>query len=218
MNPITYLVDNFMMPFLNFSYNNISPNYGIAIILLTLIVKLLFYPLTHKQFKAMHVMQKLQPKIKEIQAKHKKEPDKLQQEMMKIWKDNKVNPLSGCLPLLIQLPFLFALFYTMNSEAFNVMIGHEGVNPGLFPFWLANLGQPDGTWLLPLVIAITTFLSQKISMTQGTVAAHQSTMLFIMPVVIFVICLKLPAGVLLYWAVSQMISTVQQMYILKTHK
>jgi YidC/Oxa1 family membrane protein insertase len=214
MNPITYLVDNIMLPFLNFSYTNIFPNYGFAIILLTILIKLAFYPLTHKQFHAMKIMQKIQPKIKEVQAKHKKEPEKLQKEMLNIWKEHKVNPLSGCLPLLIQLPFLFALFYTMNSEAFRVLISQEGVNSGLFSFWLPNLGLPDTTYLLPIIIALTTYLSQKLSMNKDS-AGPQATMMMVMPFVIFVICLKLPAGVLLYWAASQIISSAQQMIIMK---
>ena len=213
MNPITYLVDNIMLPFLNFSYNNIFPNYGIAIILLTIIVKVIFYPLTHKQFVAMKDMQKIQPQIKELQAKYKKEPEKLQQETMKLWKAHKVNPLSGCLPLLIQLPFLFALFYTMNSEAFKVLISQDGVNPGLFPFWLSNLGLPDKTLILPAIIALTTYWAQKLTATSEI--ASNKMLFMLMPVIIFVLCLKLPAGVLLYWAASQVISTIQQLIIMK---
>ena len=212
MNPLTYLVDNIMLPFLNFSYTNFYPNYGVAIILLTIIVKVIFYPLTHKQFVAMKSMQTLQPQIKELQEKYKKQPEKLQQETMKLWKTHKVNPLSGCLPLLIQLPFLFALFYTMNSEAFKVLISQEGVNPGFFPFWLSNLGMPDKTLILPAIIALTTYWAQKLTSTKEIAS---NMMFMLMPVVIFVICIKLPSGVLLYWAASQVISTVQQVIIMK---
>ena len=115
MGPIDLLIQNWMIPFLKFSYQSIYPNYGMSIILLTVLVKMVFYPLTKKQFVQMKVNQKIQPQIKEIQEKYKKQPEKMHKEMSALWKANNANPLSGCLPALVQLPFFFAIFYTMQS-------------------------------------------------------------------------------------------------------
>ena len=123
----TFLTIAIMLPFLNFSYHNIYPNFGFGIIILTIIVKLLLYPLTKQQFESMKRMQEMMPTFKKIREKHKDNPQKLQQETMKIYKEHKINPLGGCLPMLIQLPFLFALFYTMNSENFATLISSGNI-------------------------------------------------------------------------------------------
>jgi YidC/Oxa1 family membrane protein insertase len=211
MNPITFLVENMMLPFLTFSYEHIVPNYGIAILLLTLVIKIIFYPLTNKQFQSMQMQKKIQPEIKKLQEKYKGEPEKLQKEMMKVWKENKANPLSGCLPTLIQLPFFFAIFYTMKSDAFMNLIAQPGVNPGLFPFWVSNLGVPDKTFILPVLVGISTYLSQKMMTTDP----KQAKIFMFMPFFMVFICLKMPTGVLLYWATSQILSVAQQYMIMK---
>ena len=209
-----YLINNIMLPFLEFSYHHIFPNYGFAIIFLTLVVKILFYPLTKKQMISMKATQELQPKIKDLQEKYKKQPEILQKKMMELWKENKVNPLSGCLPILVQLPFFIAIFMTMNSPSFKTIISQPGINPGLFPFWCSNLGNPDQTLLLPIIIALSTYWSQK-SMTMDP---QQAKIFAFMPFLMFFISWKMPAGVLLYWAVSTIITTVQQNWILKQIK
>jgi YidC/Oxa1 family membrane protein insertase len=206
-----YLINSVMIPFLTYSYNNVFPNYGVAIILLTIVVKVIFYPLTKKQFEAMKVNQMMQPKLKELQEKYKKQPEILQKKMVEMWKDHKVNPLSGCLPMLVQLPFFIAIFMTMQSPAFKTLIAQPGINPGLFPFWLPNLGLADVTFILPIIIAISTYWSQK-SMPMD---ANQAKIFMFMPILMFVISWKMPSGVLLYWAVSTILSTVQQMWIMK---
>ncbi len=205
-----------MIPFLTFSYNSLYPNYAIAIILLTIVIKLALFPLTHKQFLSMKNMQKIQPKMKEIREKYKKDPQKLQQEMMSLYKTSGINPLSGCLPMLVQLPFLFALFYTMSSDKFKVLISQEGVFPGFTNFWLPNLSQPDHLFILPIVIGVATYLSQKATPMSGD--KNQQKIMMFFPVIMVVICFKMPAGVLLYWAASQIISTMQQLIIMKPQK
>jgi len=200
-----------MLPFLNYSYHNIYPNYGIAIILLTLVVKIVFYPLTKKQFEALKKNQILQPKLKEIQEKFKKQPEVLQKKVMEFWKENQMNPLSGCLPMLVQLPFFIAIFLTMQSQAFKDIISQAGINPGLFPFWLPNLGLPDNTMILPIIIGISTYWSQKVMV----IDPQQAKLFIFMPVLMMFISWKMPAGVLLYWAVSTIISTLQQIWIMK---
>ncbi len=205
INPVTSLVDYMFIPFLNYSYS-VIPNYGIAIIVLTVLIKLIFAPLTHKQFKSMKVNQDLQPEVKKLQEKHKDDPKLLQKEMMSLWKENGVNPLSGCLPMLIQLPFFFAIYATINSITFKHILTLPDINPGFLPFWLNHLGQPDPYKILPIGIGLLTWWSQKMFITDP----KQASLFMFMPVVMAFICFNMPSGVLLYWFVSQLISGAQQ--------
>ncbi len=204
-NILAPLINHIFIPFLVFAYG-IIPNYGIGIIFLTVLVKLAFYPLTKKQFQSMQVNQKLQPKVKAIQEKHKDEPQKAQQEILKLWKENNANPFIGCLPMLVQIPFFFAIFATMRSETFLNMITTPGVNPGFLPFWLTNLGHPDPFFILPILIGILTWWSQKMFITDP----KQASLFMFMPVLMTFICLRMPTGVLLYWVTSQFIQSIQQ--------
>lgn len=215
MNPITFLVKEIMLPLLKFFYENIFPNYGVAIILLTVLVKAIFYPLTNKQFKSMKEMQKLQPKLKEIQERNKKSPEKLQKEMVALYKEHNVNPLGGCLPLLVQMPFLIALFYTLMDTSFKKLLLAAGKG-GTF-LWITNLAAVDKTYVLPILIALTTYFSQKTMQKTdtGSQSNMMSTMNTIMPFLMFFISLKLYAGVLIYWVVSQGLTAAQQYYMLK---
>ncbi len=211
MNPIDYLINEFMIPFLRFSYDSIYPNYGIAILLLTILVKILFVPLTQKQFKAMKETQKIQPEIKKIQEKYKGQPDKASKEMMQLWKTHKVNPLGGCLPALVQLPVFIAIFYTIKSPGFNALISQEGINRGLFSFWIPDLTLPDTFMVLPIFIALATYISQKMTITDP----KQATLMMFMPFMMFFLCLKMPGGVLLYWAASQVLSSIHQYIVMR---
>lgn len=215
MNPfkgiIDSLINQFVMPFLNVSYEFIAPNYGIGIILLTVLLKIVFFPLTDKQFKSMQKNRELQPELKKIQEKYKKDPQKLQAEMMKFWKEKGFNPLSGCLPALVQLPFFFAIFATMNSDVFIQTLAQPDINTGLFSFWIPNLAVKDGTYILPLIVGITMYFSQKSMMIDSK---HASFFMF-MPFLFFFIAMNLPSGTVLYWAVSQFISTLHQAFAMK---
>ena len=211
MGLINYLIDTMTVPFLSFSYETLFPNYGIAIILLTVLIRAAFYPLTKKQFQSMKVAQKLQPELKKIQEKFKGQPEKLQKEMMRLYRENNANPLGGCLPALIQLPFFFLIFYTVQSDAFNALLAQPNVNTGFLSFWITDLSAPDKTYVLPLLIGVTSYLSQKMM----TIDPKQAAMFMFMPFIMFFVCLKMPAGVLLYWATSQGLSAAQQYYFLK---
>lgn len=213
--PINALIDQFMIPFLEMIYNNVIPNYGVAIILLTVLIKIVLVPLTHKQFQSMKAMQRLQPKLKEIREKHKKEPQKLQAAMIQLYKDEDVHPFGGCLPMLIQLPILFALYFSLTGESFNGLIMDAGTNPGFTSFWLSNLTEPDNFYILPLLIGALTYYTQKMS--PVSVDPNQQKILAFIPIVMIVVCFRMPAGVLLYWTVSQLISVLQQFYIYR-HK
>jgi len=211
MGIFKFLADHIMLPFLNFSYHSIYPNYGIAIILLTLIIKVIFFPLTKKQFDSMKVTQKIQPEIKRIQEEFKDQPEKLQQEILRVWRENKANPLGGCLPLLIQLPIFFGIFSTINGDTFKAILAQPGINPGMLPFWLTNLAAPDPWFILPVVIAVATYISQKMMPMEPT----QAAIFMFMPIVMGVISIKMPAGVLIYWASQQIFSNIQQFMMMK---
>ncbi|NDC82696.1 protein translocase component YidC [bacterium] len=211
MGIFDFLASHLMLPFLNFSYHHLYPNYGIAIILLTLAIKLAFFPLSKKQFEAMKISQKIQPEIKRIQDELKDQPEKMQAEILRVWRENKANPLGGCLPILIQLPFFFGIYRTINGDAFKAILATPGIKAGMFPFWLTNLAHPDPWFILPVVIAVSTFLSQRMM----TMDPTQKAVFMFMPVIMGFISLKMPAGVLIYWAAQQIFSNIQQYIMLK---
>ncbi|MCG9966852.1 YidC/Oxa1 family membrane protein insertase [Pelotomaculum terephthalicicum JT] len=183
------------------------PSYGIAIILLTVLIKMLLYPLTQKQMKSMVVMQRLQPKVKQIQDKWKnKDPKKMQQMIMDLYKENNANPMAGCLPLLIQLPILIALYRSLYAFPF--------INEAHASFiWVQNLSGTDPYYILPLLAGITTFLQSK--MTTSMTDPTQKTMLYMMPLIIVWISATVPAGLALYWVVFNVVGAIQQYFINK---
>ncbi len=211
MGPIDYLISNMMIPFLQFSYHTIYPNYGVAILVLTLVVKVAFFPLSQKQFESMRKTQAIQPELKRVQEKFKDQPEKQRQEMMKLWKEHKVNPFGGCLPALIQMPFFIAIFYTIKSAAFQAILDTQGIFPGLFHFWLVDLTKSDTTMILPISIGVLTYVGQRM-MTKGQ---EMPMFMKMMPVIMVAVCFTMPAGVLLYWVASQLISNIQQYFIFK---
>lgn len=180
-------------------------NYGIAIILLTILVKVVLYPLTNKQMHSMLVMQKLQPKVKEIQEKYKKkDPKKMQQMIMDLYKEHQVNPMSGCLPLLVQMPILFALYKTLYNFPF-ADEAHASF------IWVPILSKADPYYILPVLAGITTYLQSK--MTTSITDPTQRMMLVTMPIFITWIASTLPAGLALYWVVFNLAGIVQQFFI-----
>lgn len=178
-------------------------SYGLAIIILTVIIKILLYPLTRKQIESMRGMQEIAPKLKKLQEKHKDNPQLLQQKMMQLYQEAGVNPLAGCLPMLIQMPILMAMYYTFFS------FDYGGGAPSFL--WVPNLSETDPTYILPLIAAGTTFLMQKIS----TVEVNQQTkiMMIFFPLFMGFISLNLPAGLVLYWATQNVVQIVQQLLI-----
>lgn len=178
------------------------PSYGLAIILLTLLIKVVLYPLTQKQMKSMSAMQKIQPKVKEIQEKWKdKNQQKMQQKIMDLYKENNVNPMGGCLPLLIQLPILIALYRSLFSFPF---INEEHASF----IWVTNLSLTDPYFILPALAGITTYLQTK--MTTSMADPTQRTMLYVMPLMIVWISSTFPAGLSLYWVTFNIAGILQQ--------
>lgn len=211
------LVD-FLSHLIQFFYNVAAslglPNYGLAIIMFTIVIKLVLLPLTIVQVKSMRKMQELQPKIKEIQAKYKNDAQKSQQAMMELYQKHGANPFSGCLPLLVQMPILFALFSALRNF-FNPTLHPAYVNlEHASFFWIPNLGQPD-LYILPLLAALFTFLQQKVS-TPGTADQTTKTMLYVMPIFMGWISRSFPAGLALYWVIYSIVSTLEQFFLRKT--
>lgn len=183
------------------------PNYGLAIILLTIVIKLCLYPLTQKQMKSMLAMQQLQPKIKAIQDKWKnKDPKKAQEQILQLYKENNVNPAAGCLPLLIQMPILIALYRSLFS------FPYANANHASF-IWLSNLSDRDPYFILPVLAGVTTYLQSKLTVTSND--PTQRMMLYTMPVFIGWISATVPAGLALYWATFNVASAVQQYFVNK---
>ena len=187
-------------------FYSFTHNYGLAIILLTLLIYGALFPLTFKQFTSMHKMQIIQPEVKAVQAKFKGKPKEMQVEMMKIYKKHKVNPMSGCFPLIVQMPIIFVLYRALLNFNFSE-------NPSFL--WIKDLGQPN----VPLLIGlgVTMFLQQRITQkTQAQAGAQQQGMAKMMqffPIFIIVMLWSLPSGVMLYWFTSTLFSIFQQFLI-----
>lgn len=208
---------------------NILPghDFGIAIIILTVLIRILFYPLFQKSIKAQKEMADLQPKIKEVQEKYKKDKEKQARAVMELYKEHKVNPLSGCLPILIQLPILYAFFQVLRT----------GLDParlsGLYSF-ISNPGQLDPMFLgmvslsapnavLAILTGITQFIQGKMVAPKNAPSANKSDfasamstqMVYFMPIFIAFIALKLPAGLALYWTALNLFGIAQQYFTIK---
>lgn len=203
------LVD-FMRTLLGYCYNLTQmvgfPSYGIAIIILTIAIKAILAPLTVKQIKSMKGMQVLQPKMKEIQNKYKNDPKRAQMEIANLYKTMGINPLSGCLPLLVQMPFLIAIFYALQGYPYD---------PTYESFlWLPSLGETDPLYILPVLSALSTYVMSKQTSTSD-VGGQQKIMLIFMPLFIGYISLNFPSGLVIYWVVSNLFQLIQQFFIFR---
>ncbi|WP_425805867.1 YidC/Oxa1 family membrane protein insertase [Desulfitobacterium sp. Sab5] len=189
------------------------PSYGIAIILLTILIKSIIYPLTWKQMASMRKTVDLQPKLQAIQKKYKDDPQTMNTKVMELYKENNVNPAGGCLPLIIQLPIFWGLYRTLFN--FNSYI----TDPSQTHFLWFNLTQKDPYYILAVLAAATSFLQTKVtsptSAASGNDAAAttQKTMLYIMPLFMGYITATVPSGLGLYWVVMNIVSVLQQLYI-----
>jgi len=179
-------------------------NYGWAIIVLTIIVRIPFIPLMNKGQKSMKKLQALQPKMNEIRQKYKKDPQRMQKEMMELYKKYRVNPMSGCLPLLIQIPVFFALYKVL-------LIAIE-LRGAPFMLWIQDLSEKDPYYILPIIMGITMFIQQKMTPTTGGNPQQQKVMQF-MPIIFTFLFLNFPSGLVLYWLVSNVLSILQQFYV-----
>lgn len=197
--------------------HNFVPNYGLVIVIFSILIKIILHPLTKKSNESMKQMQVLQPKMKELQEKYSKEPQKLNEEMMKMYREYGVNPLGGCLPMLLQMPLLFAMFTVFSSTI--------SFRQAPFFGWINDLSLPDTIFtlpfsipfygnhvaLLPLLMGITMFIQQKMSITDP----KQKAMIYVMPIMFTLMFNNFPSGLNLYYALFNVLSIIQQKYMTK---
>ena len=189
---------------LKFLYNLI-PNYGVAIIILTAIIKIIFWPLGNKSYRSMKEMQKLQPKVAELQEKYKNDKNRLSQEIMNLYKTHKINPMGGCLPMLIQIPVFFGLYKTL---LYAIELRHSP-----FIWWIKDLSAKDPYYITPIIMGATMFIQQKMTPTAGD--PTQAKIMLLMPAIFTVMFLNFPSGLVIYWLFNNIISIGQQYYINK---
>ncbi|MCS7463114.1 membrane protein insertase YidC [Paenibacillus doosanensis] len=175
--------------------------YGLSILVVTVIIRLIILPLTLKQYKSSKRMQELQPELKKLKDKYKDDPKKQQEETMKLFQSNGVNPLAGCFPLIVQMPILIALY---NAIMRNHHIGEHSF------LWM-QLGTKDPYYILPLCAALTTFFQQKMMKTQMN--PQMQSLMFIFPVLIFVMAMNFASALPLYWVYSNLFTIVQSYFI-----
>lgn len=183
------------------------PSYGLAIIFMTIAIKLILFPITQKQLRSMRSMQQIQPRIKMLQEEYQHDKEQLNVKLMELYKDYNVNPLGGCLPLLIQMPIFIAFYQSLLKFEF-AETSHAGF------LWIPNIGNPDPYLILAILAALTTFIQQKITMVQSN-DPTQRIMLYVMPMMMAFIAIKLPAGLPLYWVVFNILGIIQQLYVNK---
>lgn len=203
-------LSDMMLEVLRFFYAIGGQNYGLAIVWLTIAVNLALYPLTLSSVQQMMAMQRIQPRLKELQKKHKDEPQKMQKEMMDLYRSEGVNPFGGCLPVLLKIPFFIALFWGLQSKVFGEMLAVSG--GGASFLWILNIAKPDPLKIMPVLIGISTYFMQKSMPASGEQAMMMNWM---MPLFLVFISLSFPAGVQIYWLVSNVMGAVQQYYVMK---
>jgi YidC/Oxa1 family membrane protein insertase len=197
---------------LKWMYQHIG-NYGIAIIVLTVLSKVLFYPLTVKSMRSMKAMQALQPQINALRSKYKSDPQRLQRETLELYRKHKVNPMGGCLPMIAQIPVFYALYIALSvsvelQNAKFICFGR------LFDLdlWICDLAAQDPTYVLPILMGITMFVQQKMTPATGD-PRQQKMMLLIMPAFFTMMFVNLASGLVLYWTVSNILQILQQWYM-----
>ena len=233
-----------LLKVLEFFYG-LTNSFGLAIVLLTIAVRVVLYPLNQKQMTSMQQMQKIQPRLKVLQEKYSNDKEKLNQETMRLYKENKVNPAAGCLPLVVQLQILILLFNVLRKFDFagtsfmGILLGSSTMggiaqavgiaadstgNYGVMsvltgvlsnPAGLSNVGLYVGNLILLISISFLTWAQQKLSSGTNPQMAMMNT---IMPFFMGFICLSMPGGVMLYWGLSSLIGVVQQYFVMTKTK
>lgn len=196
-NPIFYLLS---------LINNYINNWGISIILVTLIIKLLFFNLSSISYRSMGKMKKLQPRLDILKENYKDDKKKFGQSVMELYKKEKVNPLSGCLPILIQIPVFISLYYVLLES---VELRHAG-----FIFWIDDLSSKDRYYILPILMGVSMYFQQKLNPPMQD--PIQAKVMLFMPLFFVVLFLQFPSGLVLYWVVNNILSIIQQWFIMKT--
>lgn len=181
----------------------VTHNYGIAIIIITVVIKLIFYPLSVKSFRSMQAMQHLQPQMKRLQDMYKNDRQKLNEEMMKLYREQKVNPVGGCLPMVVQIPVFIALYQVLYTS---IELRHAG-----FLWWIKDLSAPDH----PMAIVMGASMVIQQWMTPTTGDPRQAKMMLFMPIIFTFMFLNFPVGLVIYWLVNNLLSIAQQYVMLR---
>jgi len=201
-----------LMAVLKYFYGFVG-NYGVAIILLTIVIKIIFWPLSQKSYKSMEQMKKLQPMMQKIKEQYKDDRQKMNQELMNLYKTYKVNPAGGCLPMLLQIPVFIGLYEALLGS---IELRHAAFISH-FPFtnvvWLADLAAKDPYYITPVLMGLSMFLQQKMSPTAGD--PTQAKIMMIMPVFLTFIFLNFPAGLVVYFITNNLLSMFQQWLMLR---
>jgi YidC/Oxa1 family membrane protein insertase len=192
--------------------HKVIPNYGVVLIIFSILIKIIVYPLTRKSYQSMRAMSTLQPKLKALKEKHAKDPQKLNKATMALYKEEGVNPMGGCLPMLIQMPLLFALFQVFRST---IELRGEP-----FILWITDLSAPDTLFeiggfpinILPLLMGISMLLQQRMTPTTGQ-AGQQKQMMYFMNIFFIFIFYKFPSGLNLYYTLFNVLTILQQKYL-----
>ena len=180
-------------------------NFGVSIIVVTILIKIALLPLTLKQDKSMKEMKKIQPELEKLKEKYANDKQMLNIKTMELYKEHKVNPLGGCLPLLLQLPILFALFGVLRS----------GIIPADSSFLWLKLTDKDPYYILPILNGAVSFFQQKL-MGSADSNPQMKNMMYIFPIMMIYISYRMPSGLQLYWLTSSLLAVVQQYFIMKT--
>ena len=192
----------FILEILSF-FHSIAGNWGFSIILLTLLVRFLLLPLVLSSHRSMEVMKKIQPELQKIKEKFKKDPQRMNQEVMALMKSHRANPLGGCLPMLLQVPVFWALWKALSNS--------YSLYNSPFVFWIQDLSQKDPFYVLPVLIGIAMFVQQKLSPVVGSKEIAQA--MKILPVIMVVFMINLPSGLTLYVLISSLFGLAQQWYL-----
>ncbi len=187
---------------LNFFYG-LTGNYGWSIIFLTFVIKTIFFPLTHKSFKSMKGMQKIQPYVKVLQERYKDDRQKMNEEMIGLYRKHKVNPLGGCLPMLLQIPVFIALYHALFFS-----IELRGAP---FMLWITDLSKSDPYFVTPVLMGATMFLQQRL--TPSVADPIQQKIFLMLPIVFTFLFITFPSGLVVYWTVNNLLTIAQQYYI-----
>jgi len=193
-------------------FHKVIPSFGLCLIVFSILIKTILYPLTHKSFESSTKMQKIQPQIAALRVQYKSDPQKMNQEMQKIYKEHGVSPLGGCLPVLFQMPVFFALYPVIR---YSIDLRQAGF------LWLKDLSEPDPYLILPILMAIFMFLQQYMMQPKKSVLAEmsdqqkaqlqsQKMMMYVMPLMMFFLFKSFPSGLVLYWTVFNIMSMLQQ--------
>ncbi len=197
--------------------NGLVHNYGVTIMLATLLIKIAFWPLTQTSYKSMQAMQKLQPKLKELQVVYKDDRQALNRATMQLYREHKVNPMGGCLPMVLQIPVFFAFY---NALLYAIELRHAPFVCWNTELWwigrgICDLSVYDPSYVTPVLMGITMFIQQKMTPTTGDPA--QAKIMQFMPLMFLMFFLKAPAGLVIYWLVNNVLSIAQQLFINRTY-